>query len=275
MKKYSFTLFAITSLVLMGCAVWLFGTQFIWIPLLAFSVLFIFFVVRIQKPTFDRSIFIIGIAIPVSIGLLSSVYQFWGTTVLPDVTLGLFLLWVILCIACILGLAFLATVIITYARKYRLKKRSKRELAKRQREAEERAYADEIERENLIFAIKQRGGSPSWKDTLSLLACRARKTEDWKYVVEASQYSSPEELITISVIKKTITWKGDFELMLGFIETVFVQSYDDTVLQKIQTQMQYFVQNMEKYDSFKGKEKLLKEVEKRCPQAFSTLVENA
>lgn len=276
-KKYSFTLFAITAVLLIVCAVWLIGTQKIWIPLLGFSALFLSVTPmgRNLFSTFNIAAFNVAITGPVCIGLLSTLYQFWNTTVLPDVTLGLFVVWAILCIACILGLAFLATVVITYVRKCRLRKRNERELAKQQREAEERAYAEQIKRENLIFAIKEKGGSPSWKDVLSLMACVAHKNEDWNYVIEAAQFTSPEQLVTISVIKKTITWNGNFELMLEYIEKVFMQSYDDAVLEKIRTQMQYFVEKIEQYDSFKGADKLLEEVKKHCPKAFSTLVENA
>ncbi|MFZ4500427.1 MAG: hypothetical protein ACOYMZ_02910 [Minisyncoccia bacterium] len=277
-KKYAFTIFAITEVLLLGCALWLAGTQKIWIPLLAFSTLLLF-ATPVGKKLFSSSnniaAFNVAITGPVCIGLLSTLYQFWSTPVLPGVTLGPFVVWAILCIACIVGLAFLASRALSYIRTSRLRKRNERELAKQQREAEERAYAERIKRENLIFAIKEKGGSPSWKDVLSLMSCIAHKNEDWNYVIEAAQFTSPEQLVTISVIKKTITWNGYAELMLEYIERVFVQSYDDTVLEKIRTQMQYFFEKIEQYDSFKGADKLLEEVKRRCPKAFSTLVENA
>ncbi len=276
-KKYSFTLFAITAVLLIVCAVWLVGTQKIWIPLLGFSALFLSVTPmgRNLFSTFNMAAFNVAITVPVCIGLLSTLYQFWNTPVLPGVTLGLLLFRILLGILSIIGVLLFGNALVKDGKKYQLKKRNERELAKQQREAEERAYADQIERENLIFTIKEKGGSPSWKDVLSLMDCRARKAEDWNYVIEAAQFTSPEQLVTISVIKKTITWNGHVELMLEYIERVFVQSYDDTVLEKIRTQMQYFVEKIEQYDSFKGADKLLEEVKKRCPKAFSTLVENA
>ncbi|HEY0979930.1 MAG TPA: hypothetical protein VGE18_00800 [Candidatus Paceibacterota bacterium] len=276
-EKYAFTLFATASLALMGCAVWLAGTQLIWIPLLVFSSLFLFFITNVRGSfySFDKGTFIIAIAAPAAIGLVSTAYQFWSATVFQNITVGTLLLWSIGAIVSFFVSLILIKTVMRDIKRHYIKKRNVKEEVRRKKEKEQRTHEEWAKREEILSAIQQKGGMPEWRDVLELVACKGLTNEDWQCIIYACQYLSPRELLVISSIKETIEWKNrELTSALETYEIVFTQCSDDAILKKIQTQMRYLLSEVtDYYSTFRGYKRFLTEMEDRCPQLFAHIRE--
>lgn len=276
-KKYQFSYSLVSIISLMILTVWFIGSQMIWIPVIALSLLFLS-VPRVQGlfMKFEMTTFVIFV-LPLFIGLCSTVYQFWQTPVIMDFTLGTCLLLLATAITLEFFVAFPLEMIKRRITSAKIKKRVQKEQLQKKEKEEQLLIQSAHKKRRLIDAITSNHSKveQSWDDILSLSRNPTYDICDWQYIVQACLSAPLDQLITVSVIKKQIVWRSDLISAFSIVETIFKQSYDDALLKKLEEQVFSLVNPLQtQYKSYAGAERLLHELKEKCPRTFSTFVES-
>jgi hypothetical protein len=214
-----------------------FGTQFIWLPTIAFIL------ITISDVEFNNCEFnwkedfdIIGGIILIIIGIISTLWQYADKII--DVILSLDFLYYKIILGVII-LFFIFKVI----RKLRIKAKTAKEDARRKKKSQDDMLKlkKEIEEKNEE---------------------RRKKEEEIKGKILSNMQYKPKGLITVSNIKRKIVWGEEMRLALKICNEIFNQSFDDRELKKtihFLNSILHFVANEKKVSEIYEGEKEIRE----------------
>jgi hypothetical protein len=229
------------------------GTQYVWIPLVAVSIIFcITFNALANWDGVDISGNALHIAM-LGLGIISTVCQFWFSTIMWG-----YKLWEILGNVGILIAGF---IIVCLIYKYRRTAKDRREkIAKQKKADQERRQEDEGYRK------KQEEKKKEMEKKVNELLPKIlhEETADWNEILFLNEYGSVNgqqipwiiiagapliKLFEVSKMKNQIVWNGSkISNVFSILDQMFRYCFDDTVLAKSVEQ----IKALEKYSEYSG-----------------------
>ncbi len=238
------------------------ATQWVWVPFGLFCV----FIYTFDNTSleFDDEEIRGPIAVAFAIGVISTIWQFFFTTLFTAYTYDI-MLWQLLaafaCVGVIIGLVVLGFKYANTLKKERIEK-EKQEALELEREQKAKADAEEEERRKQEIITKcqslqkkiEDAEEPAWNDILDLFytAHSNRLPGDWGTSWNAVSKAKLISLIEVSKTKNELQWNGGrFAKALELIEYTFNNCYNDTILDLLIAQIQE-LKKLKEYQYYNG-----------------------
>lgn len=228
-----------------------FGTQFVWIPVLGILLILLLWShsTRIFSENLNEKGWIT--TLPIFIGVISTIYQFWFT----ELFLGIEL-WILL--------AFLVGIFVIILLSFYFKNKIKqRKILKKEKEEEQRKEMEKRRKEaevlSQIVSITQKDYL-TWDDLFFAFNHFKTTNNIPQSILKKVSNLSLSGLITISNYKRKIIWRDDFKLALKIIDDIVYATYEDKEIKPLVTMVQNFLSYVEKVDQFHGYQELEAEV---------------
>lgn len=239
-----------------------FATQWIWFPVLGLVAVLCYFADEpTMKHTYEQYALMTMAFSPLSIGIISTVYQFWFTTIYGD-----FLLWHTFAGAGVLILLYLLWLLGVKVKKDNREKEENR-LAKIKRDKEEAQQKALIDGQVGTVTTKVLSDSvPSWKDIIFL--DKNGGTGKIKHRIPLADLT---ELVDRSAEKTQFFWGQGFERALNIVESEFRLEHKDPRILEISQQMEKLMDFVNAERDFFGHTSITQLIKRNCPSYFDYL----
>ena len=243
-----------------------FGTQYIWIAgSTMVAVLAIYFTVddtgyKINEFFIKETATILFFS-PLGICLISTIIQFWNSSIVWGFSLGEILIGLI-----VLVFLFFIGFGITKLVKY---KKQKSKAKKEAREITEKKENDALEIKNRLESAKKRLTDPNAKeflleDILLVIKENNQSIERFSWMSDILYRVDLTTLVTISDIKSHIVWNNDFIVILQVINDFVENTFEDNLLKKYLNQMDLFLLKVENHKRYNGYKALIDRLNDKC-----------
>lgn len=293
-QKVRASLATIVLITIVSFACFTFGTQLIWLSLVA---LIIFGVLagtreldKILKTEDNNLIFFLSVIIFIT-AIVSTIIQFWPNTVACDSTevlldfsaIGHFIvkifsyelipgssvLFIVLSAFVVIGLLILARYF-----KKREEAKNEAKYKESQKRADERKKEEEREAKELLEKERIQKYNDTIKDISTRIQGRSLDSDQLAYVALASKsvyvlnaFSMDkftgvplQNFLIISKLKKKIVWKESFNNILDLYAVLYSRSYNDDNLSLIIERIEELSEFLEQYQDFDGYSAFLKKI---------------
>jgi len=250
-----------------------FGTQWIWMITISWAVVVMVMLKKEEVLSTDESFFVIGVV--VLLGLVSTIYQFWGAELFLGILLWQLLTFLLIALISVSVAFFAFTRIKAKREKKRKLEMEREEEEKRKAELVEKKKKDEEELKSVQEKIKKIQGEQraSWEEIFSLAKYFSYRTNHvfFSPLIQVIVGSKLSELVMVSDIKKQIVWDTNFKLALQILEDITRHSFNDVRLGKLILslgELFSYISHAEN-EKYAGSEEIKKELELQCSTLFA------
>ncbi|MCU0679791.1 MAG: hypothetical protein MUF50_00590 [Planctomycetes bacterium] len=260
-----------------------FGSQFIWLPIIAITFALITLDVNRNSGDYAYEFSEIIYLFPVGIGIISTLSQFWFTTCILGMPLWKNLLYLLLIVILIAVIVFfiLFTKHLRKIKEERIIEEAKKEKEKEKKDAEIKKEEEKKEMiQKLIDSINSKDiNAATWKEIITLINTNTygmNYADVKKYVPIFGVMSKLKlsDLVTISEIKKHIIWNPELETVLSVIGNILEKNYDDRVLQDFMTQLRTLKIEVREKSEYSAYEGLITLIEVNVPEKLRPFLDS-
>lgn len=252
-----------------------FGTQFIWVPMIALTCFIDTFFAdpRVRRHLDFNEELKYLLWVPAVVAFISTLYQFWFS----EIAYGYELWQVLIGVVVILVIIGVIILCIKEAEENKTKKLEKQRSIKRNAELEEEKKQREKEANErlalvtLAFKAIVDEDKVMWNEILYLARYYNQDINKFSSILPKIHKAPLEQVVSISKIKKQIVWTGDFQVALQVIEKLAIKSYKDEELQLLITQIDDFLKLIDQHKDFTGYKEVMDEVKSRCSTIYKML----
>lgn len=257
------------------------GTQYIWLPAISLWIFWFYFSndedFEDKIANRENTLSVSALSL-IAICLISTIYQFWFSTIVFG-----FNLW-----QCLLGVSILAIVIISLvfykkhkdeklakkisAEKEEVDKAKKREADLKAKEESEKIAQDRSVKLDLALKAIETEAEQKWSEILYVSHWYKDNHQIYNIILPKIHLAPLEQLVEISKIKKQIAFNpSNLESALRLINHFAEKNYSDETLQGFVDQVSKFLELIYEFSSFKGYEETIIVVENICPAVYQLI----